>query len=320
MSENELSESTNKRKKLLSPKQDIVFQVLFGEKGSENITKEFLEAILHEKITKVNLDKNPILRSMKPKNKKGILDVLVEIDGNKKCNIEMQVGNREDIIPRILYYWSRTYIRDLKSGEEYDKLQRTIVVLIADFELQELKELDFFTDWALIEKKGRKAILTDFIDVIIIEIPKIYRLKGTENEDKLLEWIYFLDNPNSEVVNRIMENNNGVKEAKEKLQDMSNDIIMQRLAEWEESAKHDEASVKAMARRKGLQEGREEGLKKGMAKGLEKGLKKGLEKGLEKGHKDEKLEIAKKMKQKGMELATIIELTALTKEEIENLE
>ena len=126
----------------------------------------------------------------------------------------------------------------------------------------------------------------------------------------------FLDNPNSEVVNRIMENNNGVKEAKEKLQDMSNDIIMQRLAEWEESAKHDEASVKAMARRKGLQEGREEGLKKGMAKGLEKGLKKGLEK----GHKDEKLEIAKKMKQKGMELATIIELTDLSKEEVENLE
>ena len=304
MSENELSESTNKRKKLLSPKQDIVFQVLFGEKGSENITKEFLEAILHEKITKVNLDRNPILRSMKPKSKKGILDVLVEIDDKEKCNIEMQVGDREDIIPRILYYWARTYIRDLKSGEEYDKLQRTIVVLIADFELQELKELDFFTDWALIEKKGRKAILTDFIDVIIIEIPKIYRLKGTENEDKLLEWIYFLDNPNSEVVNRIMENNNGVKEAKEKLQDMSNDIIMQRLAEWEESAKHDKAYIKKMARRKGLQEG----------------IQKGMQKGLEKGHKDEKFEIAKKMKQKGIELATIMELTALTKEEIENLE
>ena len=158
MSENELSKSTNKRKKLLSPKQDIVFQVLFGEKGSENITKEFLEAILHEKITKVNLDKNPILRSMKPKSKKGILDVLVEIDDKEKCNIEMQVGDREDIIPRLLYYWARTYIRDLKSGEEYDKLQRTIVVLIADFELQELKELDFFTDWTLIEVNCKSKI------------------------------------------------------------------------------------------------------------------------------------------------------------------
>ena len=289
-----------KQQHLISPKNDVVFQILFGEVGSENTTKSFLEAVLDEHISKIDLSKNPVLRNIVPGKKKGILDVLVEIDDKEKCNIEMQVGDREDIIPRILYYWARTYIRDLKSGEEYDKLQRTIVVLIADFELQELKELDFFTDWALIEKKGRKAILTDFIDVIIIEIPKIYRLKGTENEDKLLEWIYFLDNPNSEVVNRIMENNNGVKEAKEKLQDMSNDIIMQRLAEWEESAKHDEASVKAMARRKGLQEG--------------------IQEGLQKGHKDEKLEIAKKMKQKGLELATIIELTDLSKEEVENLE
>ena len=246
-----------------------------------------MEAILHEKITKVNLDKNPILRAMKPKNKKGILDVIVEIDDKEKCNIEMQVGEREDIIARILYYLARIYISDLKSGEEYDKLQRTIVVLIADFELPELKELDFFTDWALIEKKGRKAILTDFIELVIIEIPKIYKLKGTENEDKLLEWIYFLDNPNSKAVEKIMENNKGIREAKKKLEDMSNDVIMQRLAEWAESAEHDEASVKAMARRKGM----EDGVKK----------------------------VAKNMKQKGIEIETIIELTNLSKEEIEEL-
>ena len=299
MSQNELITSNNERKKLLSPKQDIVFQVLFGEKGSENITKEFLQAILHEKITNINLDKNPILRAMKPGSKKGILDVLVEIDGTKKCNIEMQVGNEDYIIQRMLYYWARTYTRDLNSGEEYDTLQRTIAVLIADFELTELKNLDFFTDWTLIEKKGRKDILTDFIDIVIIEIPKIYKLKGTENEEKLLEWIYFLDNPNSEVVDKIMENNNGVKEAKEKLEDMSNDEIMRRLAEWEESAKHEEASMKASAMRRGLKEG------------LEKGMKQGMEK--------KQLEIAKKMKQKGFNLDTIMELTGLPRFEIEKL-
>ena len=133
--------------------------------------------------------------------------------------------------------------------------------------------------------------MTDFIDVVIIEIPKIYKLKGNENEDKLLEWIYFLDNPNSEVVDKIMEKNNGVKEAKEKLEDMSNDVIMQRLVEWQESAEHDEASLKLTARNEGKQE----------------------------GIKSEKFEIAKKMKAKGMDVNIIIELTGLTKEEIENL-
>lgn len=121
--------------------------------------------------------------------------------------------------------------------------------------------------------------MTDFIEVVIIEVPKIYKLKGTENEDKLLEWIYFLDNPNSEVVEKIMKNNKGIREAKKKLEDMSNDVIMQRLAEWAESAEHDEASVKAMARRRGMQEG--------------------------------KIDIAKKMKAEGIEIELIMKITQL---------
>ncbi len=42
-------ESTKEKNKLLSPKLDIVFQALFGEVGSEKITKRFLEAILRKK-------------------------------------------------------------------------------------------------------------------------------------------------------------------------------------------------------------------------------------------------------------------------------
>ena len=32
-----------KERKLLSPKMDVVFQVLFGEVGNEEITKDFLK-------------------------------------------------------------------------------------------------------------------------------------------------------------------------------------------------------------------------------------------------------------------------------------
>ena len=58
----------------------------------------------------------------------------------------------------------------------------------------------------------RKVILTDEIEIDIIVLPKIYKLKETNKESKLLEWIYFLENPNSEVVKKIMENNEGIKE------------------------------------------------------------------------------------------------------------
>ena len=48
---------TNRR--MYSPKLDVVFQALFGEIGSENITKRFLENILETKIKSVDLSRKP---------------------------------------------------------------------------------------------------------------------------------------------------------------------------------------------------------------------------------------------------------------------
>ena len=39
-------------KKKYPPKIDIIFQAIFGEEGSEHITKDFLEKILNRKIEK----------------------------------------------------------------------------------------------------------------------------------------------------------------------------------------------------------------------------------------------------------------------------
>ena len=49
------------------------------------------------------------------------------------------------------------------------------------------------------------------------------------------------------------------------------------------------------------------------------GRKEGEKKGLEKGHKEEKLDIARNMKQKGMDTKTIADITGLTAKEIKNL-
>ena len=74
---------------LLSPKLDIVFQALFGEVGSEEITSKFLEAILQKKITHIDLSKNPILRRDYQNDKLGILDIIAKINNTEYCNIEI---------------------------------------------------------------------------------------------------------------------------------------------------------------------------------------------------------------------------------------
>ena len=103
-----------KQNKLYTPKIDVIFQVLFGEPDSQNITKDLLEKILGEKIEKVDLSKNPILRREFPKDKLGVLDVVVEIDERESCDLEMQIVESEDIIERMLYYWGKLYLLMIK--------------------------------------------------------------------------------------------------------------------------------------------------------------------------------------------------------------
>ena len=241
------------------------------------------------------------MRRTKVKGKMGILDVIVEINKKEVCNIEMQIAKREDIKKRLLYYWGRAYTRNLGKGEDYGELKRTIVILIAGFELDGLEELGYFTKWNLIERENRKQILTDDIEIDIIELPKIHN-GNTENEDGLLEWLYFLENSESEGVERIMKKNKGIKKAKEKLEEISSDIIMQRLADWEEAAERDAISARKTAIKEGLKEGREEGLKEGREEGLkegrEEGLKEGREEGIKEGIKEGKKKKRKKKKKK----------------------
>ena len=84
-----------------------------------------------------------------------------------------------------------------------------------------------------------------------------------------------------------------------------------------------------------LKEGMEKGLAEGMEKGMEKGMKKGMEKGMAEGRaeglvegqakgraegeRNKQIEIARKMKQAGMDAETIARLTGLVTDEIDAL-
>ena len=285
----------NKKIKRYPPKMDIIFQAIFGEVGSENITKDFLEKILKRKIEKISLDKNPILRRELKDDKLGVLDIITELDGKEKCNIEMQLIDKNNIIERMLYYWSKMYTRQIKAGDDYNKLEKTIVILIADFNIKGLEEVEYHSTWKIIETNSvKKLILTDKFELDIIELLKI---KGRENEkDQLLDWLIFLENPESERVTRKMEENENLKEAVEKLDRISKDEKMQRIIELREKAIRDEHAIYA------------------------KGVDDGIEEGKAKGAREKQIEIAKSMLKENMDIEMIIKITGLTKQEIEKLQ
>ena len=72
--------------------------------------------------------------------------------------------------------------------------------------------------------------MTDYFEIIIIEIPKVVKAYKKTPNDEVLQWMIFLDNPEKEEVARIMEENNDIKEAKEELERISQDDILRRKA------------------------------------------------------------------------------------------
>ena len=73
------------------------------------------------------------------------------------------------------------------------------------------------------------------------------------------------------------------------------------------------------AKREGIAEGMEKGMEKGMKQGMEKGMKQGLEKGMKQGLEQRSLEIARKMLAKGMDAASVMEITGLSAEQMQQL-
>ena len=108
-----------------------------------------------------------------------------------------------------------------------------------------------------------------------------------------------------------MKENEDIEEAIVTVHKMTEDEKMRRLADLREKAIMDGKAI----RRKGYEDGHGAGYEDGMAKGIKKGMDEGIVKGIKESQKN----IAKKLKDKGMSIEEIQQITELTAEEIKML-
>ena len=229
MSDN-LKEKNKKEFKILRPTNDIVFQMLFSTVNVE-ITKGLISALLESEINSLELDLNKQLQGDEVDDKIGIVDLRAKIDNNIECEIEMQMIYSKNFIPRLLYYWSKLYSNQLKKGKKYDALNKTISIAIINENVPELKGLLSHTKWQIRESGNYRKILTDKLEIHIIEIRKAIEEYKNNRKNERLQWMMFLNNPDSKEVDSIMKDNIKIKEAKNTLNDLSQDEKNQRIAE-----------------------------------------------------------------------------------------
>ena len=273
--------------KLLNPKNDYVFKRLFGSVGNETITKNLLSCILQQNITDVQLDCNPILEKNLLDDKVGILDIKAKIDNTTNVDIEMQVTDHKNIEKRILFYLSKMYTKTIKKSQDYSSLEKCIAILITNYNIDIIKNIPkYITKWNIREEEYQKIVLTDGMEIYIIELNKFKDYKEKSNHNSLNSWIEFIESP--EVVDM---SNKEIQKAKKVLEEISQDEHEQYLAELREKYIMDQKAIEDA--------------------GYDKGLKAGIN--------QEKLQIAKKMLSKKIDLNTISELTGLSIQELKNL-
>ena len=273
--------------KLLNPKNDYVFKRLFGSVGNETITKNLLSCILQQNITDVQLDCNPILEKNLLDDKVGILDIKAKIDNTTNIDIEMQVTDHKNIEKRILFYLSKMYTKTIKKSQDYSSLEKCIAILITNYNIDIIKNIPkYITKWSIREEEYQKIVLTDVMEIYIIELNKFKDYKEKSNHNSLNSWIEFIESP--EVVDM---SNKEIQKAKKVLEEISQDEHEQYLAELREKYIMDQMSIESA--------------------GYDKGLKAGIE--------QRNKQIAKKMLSKKIDLNTISELTGLSIQELKNL-
>lgn len=117
------------------------------------------------------------------------------------------------------------------------------------------------TKWQIREEKNKAIILTSYLEIHIIEVPKAIKEYAKSPQDTVLQWMMFLDNPNKEEVTKIMEKNEDIKEAKEELNQLSKDEVLRRIALKEKLLRMDINQAKADAEEYGREKGRAEATK-----------------------------------------------------------
>ena len=297
--------------KKLKMKDDIVFKAFFSR--NVHYLKSFLSAILGKQIKIKKVIHDARLEQLTKEMKYGILDLEVELEDGEIVNVEMQLRDNKNIEKRTTFYASKKIVEQLEPNGNYEELKRVIVIAILDYNLTDLEE--YITETVRVVSNHKEYELNNVVKYYYIELEK-FRKQNPDMQDERNQWLAFIDMERGDLLEMAKKENKEIKDAVKDYEVLTGDEEIKRLTEVRLMSELEEQSALATARAKGTEEGLKQGKEEGLKQGKEEGLKLGKEEGLKQG----KEEIAKKLLEMNLPLKQIIEVTGLSKEEIEKIE
>jgi predicted transposase/invertase (TIGR01784 family) len=300
--------------KFLDPKNNVAFSRIFGTEKNKDILIDFLNDMItfkeKGKVTDVTFLKT-VQDPEVAARKTSVVDVLCTDQNGHTYVVEMQIAKEKGFEKRAQYYAAKAYSSQLKVAGKYYTLKEVVFLAITNFVMFPEKQA-YKSDHIILDKDSHEHDLKDF-SFTFLELPKIE--KTLEESATMIEkWAYFFkhaeETPESEVAS-LLDKTNALHRAYEELNRFS--WNEEELRAYEQAEKQEADFIAAIDQRY------DEGMEKGQQIGLEKGRAEGIEEGRAEGAYENKLAIAQKMIEKGMDNKTIMEFTSLSKEEIEKL-
>ena len=281
---NNANKSNEKGRKVYNLKNDIIFKAFFGRKGNEEFLIDFLEALLHIKIDNIIIKEEVDLEKLNPQEKGGRLDLQAKLNDGIIVNIELQIENKYNIEKRTMFYSSKVISMETERGTDYKDINQVIMINILDYELFGFEE--YISETKVVLDKHREYEVMNGIKWYFIELPKFRRMNPNLNE-KLSQWLVLLDDYDKETIAMAEKKNPTIKKARQEITYLTGDEAVKRIEFLSEKWEMDRISEINHA-------------------------KKFTE-------IKTKIETAKKLLEKGMDIDSIMEVTDLSKEEIEKI-
>ncbi len=289
----------------LNPKIDLVFKKIFGTEQNKEILKSLINSILpdDEKIVNVII-KNPYNEADFVGDKMSVVDIKASDEKDRWYDIEIQIKEQKYYGRRAIYYLSEIYSNQLKESDNYDKLRKTIVISLLDFDYF-LNDNRYFRRCCYKDfDTGELYPELDYADLYFVELRKF------DNEFKNIKttldrWIAFL-NRAAEIDKDNIPDEFKYPEIIQAIKTIETMSLSTKEREYYEASKkvmRDREAVMQTAIEKAKIEGHQEGHQEGIKEGIKEGMEK----------------VAKQMKLEGESIDKIMKFTGLTSEQITKL-
>jgi len=251
--------------KIVKPKLDIIFKRIFTDKDNEDMLRQLIADIINIQASDISdlVIENCEISPQSIGGKFVSLDLVLKVD-DKYINIELQLKDYGNFIERTLYYWAKRFSKQLKKGEDYSRLARTISINIVDYKLfsDNKDKFNYYSKYQLVDTEHNNRLLTDLCTLYYLEIPKVRKLQCCENH--IWEWLKFLSLESEEELEMLSKTAAlpEVQKGISIIRRFSSDEQIQIEAERREKAIRDEISALSFAKNKGIEIGEKKGRQK----------------------------------------------------------